>query len=255
MICCCSFLLSETYSITLNNLLLRSVEGCSALEDVFFHSLNLHFFCRTTFVMHKVLAAAIDSNILSASESFIDQCCAQNIDYARTYDEKIYDVRAPPSKHLAVVCCMDARLDVFRMLGLKPGDAHIIRNGKAAELISFSIFPFRFSGGGRIRDAVRSLVCSQTLLQTKEVMIIHHTDCGFTYFSNNDQVIAALKVVVQSLYILISSTVLFSDLFSCNQGQKSAIYLCFKRYQVKCAPPIDPTSCPLLISNNRFVMT
>jgi carbonic anhydrase len=53
---------------------------------------------------------------------------------------------------------------------------------------------FFFKGGGRIRDAVRSLVCSQTLLQTKEVMIIHHTDCGFTYFSNNDQVIAALKV-------------------------------------------------------------
>jgi carbonic anhydrase len=49
-------------------------------------------------------------------------------------------------------------------------------------------------GGGRIRDAVRSLICSQTLLQTKEVMIIHHTDCGFTYFSNNDQVITALKV-------------------------------------------------------------
>lgn len=80
--------------------------------------------------MHKVIAAAIDSNILSASESFIDQCCAQNVDYARTYDEKIYDVRAPPSKHLAVVCCMDARLDVFRMLGLKPGEAHIIRNGR-----------------------------------------------------------------------------------------------------------------------------
>ena len=52
------------------------------------------------------------------------------------------------------------------------------------------------SGGGRIRDAVRSLVCSQTLLQTKEVMIIHHTDCGFTYFSNNDQVITALKVTI-----------------------------------------------------------
>ena len=80
--------------------------------------------------MHKVIAAAIDSNILSTSESFIDQCCAQNVEYARNYDEKIYDVRAPPSKHLAIVCCMDARLDVFRMLGLKPGEAHIIRNGK-----------------------------------------------------------------------------------------------------------------------------
>ncbi|CAF3714645.1 unnamed protein product [Rotaria sp. Silwood1] len=103
--------------------------------------------------MHKVIAAAIDSNILSSSESFIDQCCAQNAEYARSYDEKIYDFRAPPSKHLAVVCC-----------------------------------------GGRIRDAVRSLICSQTLLQTREVMIIQHTDCGFTYFSNNDQVLTALKL-------------------------------------------------------------
>jgi carbonic anhydrase len=85
--------------------------------------------------MHKVIAAAIDSNIISASESFIDQCCAQNVDYARTYDEKIYGIRAPPSKHLAVVCCMDARLDVFRMLGLKPGEAHIIRNGKQIEYL------------------------------------------------------------------------------------------------------------------------
>ncbi len=89
--------------------------------------------------MNKVIAAAIDSNILSASESFIDQCCIQNAEYARTYDEKIYDVRAPPSKHLAIVCCMDARLDVFRMLGLKPGEAHIIRNGKSAQKI-FSIY-------------------------------------------------------------------------------------------------------------------
>jgi carbonic anhydrase len=80
--------------------------------------------------MYKVIEAAIDSNILSASKSFIDQCCVQNVEYARTYDEKIYDIRAPPSKHLAVVCCMDARLDVFRMLGLKLGEAHIIQNGK-----------------------------------------------------------------------------------------------------------------------------
>jgi carbonic anhydrase len=58
-------------------------------------------------------------------------------------------------------------------------------------------------GGGRVRDAVRSLICSQTLLQTKEVMIIHHTDCGFTYFSNNDQVIAALKVLLLFLFVLL----------------------------------------------------
>lgn len=79
--------------------------------------------------MFKVIEAAIDSNILSSSKSFIDQCCSQNAEYARIYDPKIYDFRAPPSKHLAIVCCMDARLDVFRMLGLKPGEAHIIRNG------------------------------------------------------------------------------------------------------------------------------
>ena len=85
----------------------------------------------TRFTMHKVIAAAIDSNILSASTSFIDQCCDNNAQYAQTYDETIYDVRAPPSKHLAVVCCMDARLDVFRMLGLKPGEAHVIRNGES----------------------------------------------------------------------------------------------------------------------------
>lgn len=89
--------------------------------------------------MHKVIAAAIDSNIISASESFIDQCCSQNVEYAQSYDEKIYDIRAPPSKHLAVVCCMDARLDVFRMLGLKSGEAHIIRNGKYAKSL-FNVF-------------------------------------------------------------------------------------------------------------------
>ena len=94
--------------------------------------------------MHKVIAAAIDSNILSASESFIDQCCAQNANYARTYDQKIYDARAPPTKHLAVVCCMDARLDVFRMLGLQPGEAHIIRNGKIdSKFYRFILFRFQ----------------------------------------------------------------------------------------------------------------
>lgn len=94
--------------------------------------------------MHKVIAAAIDSNIISASESFIDQCCDQNVEHARNYDEKIYDVRAPPSKHLAVVCCMDARLDVFRMLGLKPGEAHIIRNGIRNKFFSSKIYSIYF---------------------------------------------------------------------------------------------------------------
>ena len=49
-------------------------------------------------------------------------------------------------------------------------------------------------GGGRIRDAIRSLVCSQVLFETKQIMIIHHTDCGFTYFTNNDQILSSLIV-------------------------------------------------------------
>jgi len=77
-----------------------------------------------------LLAATLDSNNLSFSESFIDKCCTNNINFARTYDTNIYRNRAIPSKHLAIICCMDARLDVYRMLGLKPGQAHIIRNGK-----------------------------------------------------------------------------------------------------------------------------
>jgi carbonic anhydrase len=77
-----------------------------------------------------LLTATLDSNNLSSSDSFIDKCCTNNIDFARTYDTNIYNSRAIPSKHLAIICCMDARLDVYRMLGLRPGEAHIIRNGK-----------------------------------------------------------------------------------------------------------------------------
>ncbi|CAF3986927.1 unnamed protein product [Rotaria sordida] len=122
-----------------------------------------------------LLAAVLDSSNLPPAKSFIDNCCTNNVKFTQTYDENIYDNGVIPSKHLVIICCMDARLDIFRMLGLQPGEAHIIRNG-----------------GGRIRDAVRSLICSQTLFRTKELMIIHHTDCGFTYFSSNDQILASL---------------------------------------------------------------
>jgi carbonic anhydrase len=77
-----------------------------------------------------LLAAAIHLNNLSSSDLFIDKCCTSNIDFARTYGTNIYHSRAIPSKQLAIICCMDARLDVYRMLGLQPGDANIIRNGK-----------------------------------------------------------------------------------------------------------------------------
>ncbi|UJR07824.1 hypothetical protein I4U23_012107 [Adineta vaga] len=124
-----------------------------------------------------LLAALLDETEFSSSESFIDKCCERNNNYAQTYDKNIYGNRVIPSKHLAVIVCMDARLDLYQILGLQPGDAHIIRNG-----------------GGRLRDAVRSLVCSQTLFRTREVMIIHHTDCGFTYFGNNNQILASATV-------------------------------------------------------------
>ena len=74
----------------------------------------------------------------------------------------------PPRRHVAVVTCMDARLDPAKFLGLQEGDAHVIRNA-----------------GGRAADAIRSLVISQQLLGTREVVVIHHTDCGMLTFTDD----------------------------------------------------------------------
>src|SRR5262245_45314587 len=79
------------------------------------------------------------------------------------------DLPARPAKRLAVVACMDARLDPARALGLELGDAHVIRNA-----------------GGLARDALRSLVISQQLLGTREVVILQHTDCGMVKFRNEE---------------------------------------------------------------------
>src|ERR1700743_3899439 len=76
----------------------------------------------------------------------------------------------PPSKHVAVVSGMDARLDVYRLLGIKEGEAHVIRN----------------AGGVVTDDAIRSLATSQRLLGTKEIILIHHTDCGMLTFTDDD---------------------------------------------------------------------
>jgi carbonic anhydrase len=73
----------------------------------------------------------------------------------------------PPGRRVAVVACMDARLDPARVLGLEEGDAHVIRNA-----------------GGRAQDALRSLVISQQLLGTREVVVVHHTDCGMLTFTD-----------------------------------------------------------------------
>lgn len=83
----------------------------------------------------------------------------------------------PPSKKTAVLACMDARLDVNKILGLEEGDAHVIRN----------------AGGVATDDAIRSLVISQRLLGTEEIILIHHTDCGMLTFSDDD-----LKRKIQS---------------------------------------------------------
>jgi len=75
----------------------------------------------------------------------------------------------PPAKHVAVLACMDARLDVYRILGLHEGEAHVIRN----------------AGGVVTDDEIRSLTISQRLLGTEEIVLIHHTDCGMLTFTDD----------------------------------------------------------------------
>lgn len=89
-----------------------------------------------------------------------DELLANNATYADSLDDAHLDVR--PSRRLAIVTCMDSRLDVFAALGLQGGEAHILRNG----------------GGVITDDVIRSLAISQRKLGTEEVMLIHHTDCG-----------------------------------------------------------------------------
>ncbi|MBK5269117.1 MAG: carbonic anhydrase [Acidimicrobiia bacterium] len=97
-----------------------------------------------------------------------DELLANNETYAATFDQG--DLAMPPSKQVAVVACMDARLDVYRILGLALGEAHVIRN----------------AGGVITDDAIRSLVISQRLLGTKEIILIHHSDCGMLTFQDHE---------------------------------------------------------------------
>ena len=80
------------------------------------------------------------------------------------------DLPLPPAKRVAVVACMDARLNPYGLLGLQEGDAHVIRN----------------AGGVITDDEIRSLAISQRLLGTEEIMLIHHTDCGMLTFADDD---------------------------------------------------------------------
>ena len=91
--------------------------------------------------------------------SITDELLANNARYTKTFNGPL---PLPPAKHVAVVACMDARLDVYRILDLKEGEAHVIRN----------------AGGVITDDEIRSLAISQRLLGTQEIILIHHTDCG-----------------------------------------------------------------------------
>src|SRR5689334_11555536 len=100
--------------------------------------------------------------------SATDDLLRNNETYAAGFDKG--DLPIPPAKKVAVVACMDARLDVHGLLGLQVGDAHVIRN----------------AGGVVTDDAIRSLAISQRLLGTEEIVLIHHTDCGMLTFSDDD---------------------------------------------------------------------
>jgi carbonic anhydrase len=99
--------------------------------------------------------------------SVIDELLANNRRYADRLTEPHLDVR--PARGLAIVTCMDSRLNVFAALGLGDGDAHVLRN----------------AGGVITDDVIRSLAISQRLLGTREVMLIHHTDCGMQKLSDD----------------------------------------------------------------------
>lgn len=100
--------------------------------------------------------------------SATDDLLKNNEAYAARFDKA--DLPIPPARRVAIVTCMDARLDVYRMLGLVEGDAHVFRN----------------AGGVVTDDVIRSLAISQRLLGTEEIVLIHHTDCGMVMFSDDE---------------------------------------------------------------------
>ena len=98
----------------------------------------------------------------------IDELLENATAYAASFDKG--DLPLPPARRIAIVACMDARLNPYALLGLHEGDAHVIRN----------------AGGVITDDEIRSLAISQRLLGTEEIMLIHHTDCGMLTFSDDD---------------------------------------------------------------------
>ena len=100
--------------------------------------------------------------------SVIDELLQNAARYGEGFDKA--ELPLPPGKRVAIVACMDARLNPYGLLGLSEGDAHVIRN----------------AGGVVTDDEIRSLAISQRLLGTEEIMLIHHTDCGMLTFSDDE---------------------------------------------------------------------
>jgi carbonic anhydrase len=98
--------------------------------------------------------------------SVTDELLANNAKYVESFNGPL---PLPPAKHVAVVACMDARINVYGVLGLQEGEAHVIRN----------------AGGVITEDEIRSLAISQRLLGTEEIILIHHTDCGMLTFTDD----------------------------------------------------------------------
>jgi len=124
--------------------------------------------------------------------SVIDDTLKANEKYAQAFN--LGNLPMPPARKLAIVACMDARMTVEQMLGLKTGEAHIIRN----------------AGGVLTEDAVRSLIISYKLLGTREFMFIHHTDCGMLTFKD-EQLASSLRKSTGTAAVVPAAFHTFSD--------------------------------------------
>ncbi len=111
--------------------------------------------------------AAYDGAVSAPFEPCTDELLANNASFALNFDAARQAVS--PRRHLAVVTCMDSRMDVFQILGLRNGEAHIVRN----------------AGGVITEDVIRSLCLSQRKMGTREILLIHHTDCGLQKVSDD----------------------------------------------------------------------
>jgi carbonic anhydrase len=103
-----------------------------------------------------------------ADTQLLKELLAENSEYARTFDRS--ELALPPAKKLAILACMDARIDAHAITGLREGDTHVIRN----------------AGGIATDDALRSFIISAELLGTREFLVVNHTDCGMLTFKDKD---------------------------------------------------------------------